>query len=211
LGTKLALAEHELKALLAGLGIKVPPSLVLGPGDALPSAVPFGYPVVVKVSSTSVLHKTEAGALRLGVRDPVELAAAVQDLRAHFPGEPLLIEAMERPGVEAIVGFFHDPTFGLCVMVGIGGIYAELYQDVAFRRLPVTAAEVEEMLDELHGRALFEGFRGIRASRQALVEVVVKASRWVLENAGIVGQMDLNPVSVREDDAVVIDAKLLPP
>ncbi|MDR7435360.1 MAG: acetate--CoA ligase family protein [Armatimonadota bacterium] len=206
---KLSMAEHELKAILANLGIKVPPSLVLYPGDPLPPSLPFGYPVVAKVSSTSLFHKTEAGALRLNVADPVELAQAIQDLRALFPNEPLLVEAMERPGVEAIVGFFHDPTFGLCVMVGVGGIYAELYQDVVFRRLPVTAGDVEAMLNELRGRALFEGFRGMRASRQALVEVVLKASRWVQENARSIGQMDLNPVFVREEDAVVIDAKLL--
>lgn len=205
------MAEHQLKAVLAELGVKVPASVVLEPGAAVPEALPFGFPVAVKVSSPSILHKTEQGAVRLGVAGPRELAETVQDLRGRFPGEPILVEAMEAPGVEAIVGFFRDPVFGMCVMVGVGGIYAELYQDVAFRRLPVTEGDVHSMLDELKGRALFEGFRGRRASRQALVAVVMATSRWVLENAGRVGQMDLNPVFVREHDAVVVDAKLMAP
>ena len=208
---RLLMAEHQLKALLAELGIKVPPSLVVEPDAPPPSRLPFGFPVAVKVSSTAILHKTELGAVRLGVADPGQLAEAVSDLRARFPGEPLLVEAMERPGVEAIVGFFRDPVFGLCVMVGVGGIYAELYQDVAFRRLPVTESDVHDMLDELRGRALFEGFRGRRVSRDALVKLVLAASRWAAENADRIGQMDLNPVFVREDDAVVVDAKLMAP
>ncbi|HEY8426270.1 MAG TPA: acetate--CoA ligase family protein [Limnochordales bacterium] len=208
---RLAAAEHELKAILAGLGIKVPPSRLLLPDDPVPASLPFAFPVVAKVSSPTLLHKTEAGAVRLGIRDAAELEQVVTELRSRFPGDPILVEAMERPGVEAIVGFLRDPVFGPCVMVGVGGIFAELYQDVAFRRLPVRASDVEAMLDELRGRALFEGFRGLRASRQALVEVVLAASEWVLANADRVGQMDLNPVFVREHDAVVVDAKLMAP
>lgn len=208
---RLAAAEHEMKAILAGLGVQVPPSVLLRPGEPVPAALPFPFPVAVKVSSPAILHKTEQGAVRLGVGDAPELARAVAELRARFPGDPILVEAMERPGVEAIVGFFRDPVFGLCVMVGVGGIFAELYQDVAFRRLPVHEADVRAMLEELRGRALFEGFRGMRVSREALVRLVVAVSRWVLQHADRVGQMDLNPVFVREDDAVVVDAKLLAP
>jgi len=208
---RLAAAEHELKAILAGLGIQVPPSRLLLPGAPIPRSLPFAFPVVVKVSSPTLLHKTEAGAVRLGIRDAAALEQVVTELRSRFPDDPILVEAMERPGVEAIVGFLRDPVFGPCVMVGVGGVFAELYQDVAFRRLPVRASDVEAMLDELRGRALFEGFRGLRASKQALVEVVLAASDWVLANAERVGQMDLNPVFVREDDAVVVDAKLMAP
>ncbi|NLG69029.1 MAG: acetyl-CoA synthetase [Firmicutes bacterium] len=208
---RLAAAEHELKAILAGLGIKVPPSRLLLPGDPVSGSLPFAFPVVAKVSSPALLHKTEAGAVRLGIRDGAELERVVAELRSRFPDAPILVEAMERPGVEAIVGFFRDPVFGPCVMVGGGGVLAEMYQDVAFRRLPVRAVDVEAMLDELRGRALFEGFRGLRASRQALVEVVRAASDWVLAPADRGDQMDLNPVFVREHDAGGVDAKLMAP
>lgn len=208
---RLLMAEHQLKAVLAELGVKVPPSVVLQPDAPVPDRLPFGYPVAVKVCSTAILHKTELGAVRLDVAGPEALAETVRDLRARFPGQVLLVEAMERPGVEAIVGFIRDPVFGLCVMVGVGGLYAELYQDVAFRRLPVTEADVHAMLEELRGRTLFEGFRGKRVSREALVHLVLAVSRWAKDNAHWIGQMDLNPVFVREDDAVVVDAKLMAP
>lgn len=207
--TRLAMAEHELKALLSSLGVKVPASVVVQPHEPVPPGLPFPFPVVLKASSTALLHKTEAGAVRLNIAGMEEFAAAFQEFRSRFPGDPLLVEPMERPGVEAIVGFFRDPVFGPCVMVGVGGVFAELYQDVAFRRLPIAEADVHAMLDELRGRALFEGFRGRSVSREALVQLVVTVGRWVSENTGRVGQMDLNPVFVREDDAVVIDAKLM--
>lgn len=205
----LAMAEHELKAELRRLGVNVPPSLVVDPSEPLPQALPFAFPVAVKVSSRAMLHKTELGAVRLGVPDLPALLRIAGELRERFPGDALLVEPMEKPGVEAIVGFFRDPVFGPCVMVGVGGIYAELYQDVAFRRLPVSEADVVSMLDELKARALFEGFRGRKVSREALVRLVVTVARWVEGRGSSVSQMDLNPVFVRADDAVVIDAKLM--
>ncbi|MBE3597651.1 MAG: acetate--CoA ligase family protein [Limnochordaceae bacterium] len=208
---RLLMAEHEVKAALRRLGVQVPPSVLLAPADPVPSSFPFPFPVAVKVSSRALLHKTEARAVFVGVKDASELQAVASDLRERFAGELLLVEPVERPGVEAIVGFFRDPVFGPCAMVGVGGVYAELYQDVAFRRLPVDEAEVSAMLDELRARALFEGFRGRRVSREALVRLVVAVSRWVEEMGREFGQMDLNPVFVREHDAVVIDAKLMGP
>ncbi|MEW6545732.1 MAG: acetate--CoA ligase family protein [Bacillota bacterium] len=203
------LAEHQVKELLAGYGVSVPARVVLAPGagDLIPS-LPFPYPVVVKVSDPEILHKTDLGGVRLGIRDEAELEQALTEMRARFPGKVLMVEAQEPPGVEAIVGLIHDPTFGPSVMLGVGGVFTELYQDVAFRVVPITEADARDMISQLRARRLFEGFRGIRASQEALVSVLCAVSRLAEELGSYIEQMDLNPVIVHADRAVVVDAKL---
>ncbi|MDI6895527.1 MAG: acetate--CoA ligase family protein [Bacillota bacterium] len=215
------LAEHQVKDLLATYGIPVPPRLVLQPGDASrpgngsgrggalpPGNLPFPYPVVVKTSAPDILHKTELGGVRLGIRDRDELDEALAAMGARFPGKTLVVEAQEPPGVEAIVGFIHDATFGPSLMVGLGGIFTELYQDVAFRVAPITAADARDMIQQLRGGHLFDGFRGIRAGREALVSVLMGMSRLAEDLGDHIEQMDLNPVIIYPDRAVVVDAKL---
>lgn len=206
----LPLAEHQAKDLLASYGVNVPPRVVLSPEGTGVSEVPFPYPVVLKVSHADILHKTEMGGVRLGIPDRAGLEAAVADMRSRFPGKSLLVEAQQPPGVEAIVGLIYDATFGPSLMVGLGGVLTELYEDVAFRVAPISEEDARDMLSQLRAHRLFEGFRGIRASRDALVSVLLGVSRLAQELGEHIEQMDLNPVIVYADRAVVVDAKIRP-
>lgn len=203
----LPLAEHEAKTLLASYGVEVPAGLVLAPEAPVPEP-PFGYPVVLKVSDAAILHKTELGGVKLGISDRAALEAAVADMRCRFPGRHLLLEAQQRPGLEAIVGLIYDETFGPSLMVGLGGVLTELYEDVAFRVAPIDEADAHDMLSQLRARRLFEGFRGSKASREALVAVLLGMSRLASDLGEYIEQMDLNPVIVYADRAVVVDAKV---
>lgn len=202
------LAEDEVKAILRGQGISTPRSVVLEKG-VLPAALPLDYPLVLKVRSATILHKTERGGVMLDIQDPRQLETAVDEMRTRFPGEDLLAEEMVPEGVEIIAGLVSDPTFGLSIMCGVGGVLSELYRDVAFRRVPIDRDDAVEMLGELKARALLEGFRGIKASREAVIDLLLKISSMGHELAEVLDQMDLNPVIVHEDGAVVADAKLL--
>jgi len=202
------LAEDEVKRALREYGIATPDSVVLPKGD-LPSDLSLPFPVVVKVRSAAVLHKTELKGVMLNIRGKRALQKAVREMQSRFPGEDLLVERMERSGVEIIVGLVEDPTFGLSIMCGLGGILAELYQDVSFRRVPIDYRDAEEMLRELKAHPIFEGFRGIKASRAAVIDLLLRVSGLGQNLAGLIDQMDLNPVIVHEDGAVVVDAKLI--
>lgn len=202
------LAEDQVKAILRECGVNTPNSAVLPKGE-LPSNLALAYPLVVKIRSAAILHKTELKGVALNIQDRQQLEEAVGEMRSRFPGEDLLVEEMEPTGVEIIVGLVEDATFGLSIMCGAGGILAELYQDVSFRRVPIDRGDAEEMLRELKAYALFEGFRGIKASREAVIDLLAKVSGLGQDLAGLIDQMDLNPVIVHEDRAVVVDAKLI--
>ncbi|MGB9660761.1 MAG: acetate--CoA ligase family protein [Moorellaceae bacterium] len=203
-----AVAEHQVKALLASYGVEVPSGLVLPPGIEEAPPLPFSYPVVLKVSAPDVLHKTEVGGVRLNIRSREELQLAVEEMRARFPGKSLLIEKQQPPGLETIVGLINDATFGPSLMVGLGGIFTELYEDVSFRVLPIQETDAYEMFSELRAARIFQGFRGIRADLNALVRLLMNVSRLGIDLGQQIEQMDLNPVIVYADKAVVVDAKL---
>ncbi len=200
--------EYEVKAALREVGVNVPKSIALRPGEQL-QAVPLNYPLVVKISSAEILHKTEQKGVLLGIRDRNELEAAVADMRSRFATGDILIEEMEGRGVEMIVGLVRDSTFGLALMCGLGGTTAELYQDVTFRKLPITRRDADEMLRELKGHKLLEGFRGIKTDREGLIDLLVKISRFGEFYQDDILQMDLNPVIVQPERAVAVDAKIL--
>lgn len=200
--------EDRVKALLRQRGLKTPAGLVLAPGEPLPS-LPLNYPLALKVCSPEVLHKTDVGGVILGLSDREQLGAALASMRSRFPGCPLLLEQMEEKGVEVIVGALNDPDFGPTVMFGIGGTLAELYQDVTFRLAPISRADAASMLDDLRGRALLNGFRGMQVDRAALMEILLTVSHLAEEWGDALVQMDLNPVFARPHDAVIVDAKLL--
>lgn len=202
------LAEDEVKAILRKRGIDTPKSIVLSKGQ-LPAEIPLSFPLVVKIRSADVLHKTELKGVALNIRDIETLEQTVAEMGSRFPGEDLLVECMEPSGVEIIVGLIEDGTFGLSIMCGIGGVLAELYQDVSFRRVPINRLDADSMLRELKAHALFEGFRGIKANREAVIDLLLKVSSLGQDLRGHIDQMDLNPIIVREDKAVVVDAKLI--
>jgi hypothetical protein len=208
LGSSRSLPENEVKERLRHYGIEVPDYMVLTPGESL-DGLTIVYPVVLKVCSAKIVHKTEVDGVRLGINDDEELVAALEDFRKRFPGENMLLEPMVQPGLEFIMGLINDPTFGLSIMVGMGGIYTEVYKDVTFRLVPIMERDAEEMLDDLQASVLFRGFRDINPDRKAVIRLLLTLSKMGLDIGPALQQMDLNPVVVFQEGLVVVDAKLI--
>jgi acetyl-CoA synthetase (ADP-forming) len=116
---------------------------------------------------------------------------------------------MQDGRVEVIVGLINDPTFGLTIMFGLGGIYTEVYKDVTFRVVPINKQDAEEMLSEIKAAPILEGFRKIKVDREALVNLLLKVSSLGMKHMDHLDQMDLNPVFVKAKGVVVVDAKML--
>jgi acyl-CoA synthetase (NDP forming) len=202
------LAENEVKDLLRAYGIPTTTYQVVRTEKDL-SKLTVSFPVALKVCSPNILHKTDVGGVRLNIQNQEELKKIFKEFRKKFPTENLLVDQMEEKGVEIIVGLVQDPTFGLSIMCGIGGIFTELYKDVSFRVVPIDDYDACQMIEELAGKKLLEGFRGMKASKQLAIDLVLKVSKLGEELIDQVDQMDLNPVFVYEKRICVVDAKFI--
>ncbi len=149
------------------------------------------------------------GGVKLNIQKYDELEKNFKIFKRKFPNEKFLVEQMEEKSVEIIIGLVQDPTFGLSIMVGIGGIYTELYKDVTFRVVPIDRYDAEEMIEEIKGKKLLEGFRNIIVNKELVIDLLLKVSKIGDELSNIIDQMDLNPVFVYKDKICVIDAKLI--
>jgi len=203
-----ALAENEVKDLLNLYGIRTTKYKVVDRLEDL-EKLDLSFPVALKVCSRKILHKTDVGGVKLDIQDMKELKETFKVFRKKFPSEDLLVDEMAEKGVEVIVGLVQDPTFGLSIMCGIGGIFTELYKDVAFRVVPIDRYDAEHMIGEIKGRKLLEGFRNIKADKELVVDLLLRVSKVGEELDNYVDQMDLNPVFVYEDSICVVDAKLI--
>ncbi|WP_222946672.1 acetate--CoA ligase family protein [Caballeronia sp. EK] len=199
------LTEHAAQDLLCAYGIDAPKSALAGDCDeARVAARSIGFPLVIKVQSPDIAHKTEAGAVRIGVRDEAMLVEAhdaiLASARHHVPGariEGVLLQEEIRDAVEIIVGIENDPSFGPAVMCGLGGIYAEVLKDVAFRLAPVTRDEAHAMIRELRAYAILKGARGKPAADiDALADTIVALSDMALDLEDCLSELDINPLFV---------------
>ena len=216
-----ALDELAGKRLLAGFGVAVPKSLVVQDAtEATAACRDLKPPLVLKVVSPDILHKTEARAVRLNLTSSEELAAACEEIlanaRAYKKGariDGVLVEEMAPAGLEVVVGGLRDPQFGPLVMVGLGGIFVEVLADVSFRICPIARLDAEEMLDELKGAALFRGARGRKpVSREAIVDVLLKLGGeggLLMTHGDDIAEADINPLIVSEHAAVAVDARFV--
>jgi len=202
------LAENEVKDLLKAYGIPTTKYRVINKKEELDN-LDLKFPVALKVCSNKILHKTDVGGVKLNIRNKEDLVKTFKEFRKKFPSENFLVDQMEEKGAEIIVGLVQDPTFGLSIMCGIGGIFTELYKDVTFRIVPIDRYDAEQMLEELKGKKLLEGFRNIKANKQLVVDLLLKVSKVGQELNEHVDQMDLNPVFVYGDGLCVVDAKLI--
>jgi acetate---CoA ligase (ADP-forming) len=198
-------AEHRAKAVLAAHGIAAAPYCLVGAASELDAAArELGFPLAVKIQSADILHKTEAGGVRLGIADAAALrdayAAVLHNAARHAPGariDGVLLERMAGRGVEIIVGVIRDPVFGPVVMLGAGGVTAELFKDVAYSLAPVDAREATAMLRGLRSFPLLDGFRGAPpADIPALAELVARVSTFAAACQDAVREVELNPVIV---------------
>ena len=207
---------EEIAALLAILGVAVADHRVAVDATAAAAmATQLGFPVVLKAIAPGLLHKTDVGGVSLNLSDSAAVLAAAQSMTAHLAAQAIvvdgfLVQHQVQRGVESIVGVTTDPTLGPLIVAGIGGVAVEIYKDVAFRIAPITDVDASEMLSQLRGRRLFEGFRGAPpADRAALTDVLLAVSGLV-ELMPELMELDLNPVVVLAQGAgaVVVDARL---
>jgi acyl-CoA synthetase (NDP forming) len=210
-----ALSEWGSKQLLKAYGIKTSTDeLCKSAKAAAKAASAIGFPVVMKVSSPDLLHKSDAGLVRVGVSSPKEARAVYDDLLAKARKankkariEGVLVCEMVTGGVEMLIGVSHDELFGPVVTVGLGGILTEVFGDVTFRVPPFDSAEAKRAVQELHGYKLLEGVRGAPpADIDALVDTVMNVQRLAMDLAGEVRELDINPLIVRPRGAVALDA-----
>jgi acyl-CoA synthetase (NDP forming) len=201
-------AENEVKDILRAYGIPTTKYQMVRTEKDL-EKITLRFPVALKVCSSKILHKTDVGGVVLNIQNKEELKKTFKELRAKFPTQDLLVDQMQEKGVEMIVGLIQDPTFGLSIMCGIGGIFTELYKDVSFRVVPIDEYDARQMIEELTGKKLLEGFRGMKADKQLVVDLVLKVSKLGEELIDHLDEMDLNPVIVYEKNICVVDAKLI--
>jgi acyl-CoA synthetase (NDP forming) len=204
-GRKEDVAEYAAKQVLAEYGIPVTQERLAATKDeALAAARAIGYPVAMKVQSPDISHKTEAKAVKLGVADDAALAAAYDEILANAKKydakariEGVLVQEMVAGGIEAILGVTNDPLFGPAVMFGLGGIFAEVLKDVAFRLAPVTKSAALDMIREIRGYPVLAGARGAPpADVEALAEAIVRLSALAVDLQNEVAELDVNPLVV---------------
>ena len=202
------LAENEVKDLLKAYGVKTTKYKLVNKIEDL-NNLGLKFPVALKVCSSKILHKTDVGGVKLNIKDMAELKKTFKEFKKKFPKENLLVDQMAEKGVEIIIGLVQDPTFGLSIMCGMGGIFTELYKDVTFRVVPIDKYDAQQMIEEIKGKKLLEGFRNIPANKELVIDLVMKVSKIGNELIDHIDQMDLNPVFVYGDDLCVVDAKLI--
>ncbi|MCV3205152.1 acetate--CoA ligase family protein [Mesorhizobium sp. YC-39] len=213
------LTEREAKQWLADNGLRVTRErLAVTAQEAVEAAEAIGFPVVLKIESPDIPHKTEAGGVRLGIANAAEAAEAftaiMQSARAHAPDAELrgvVVQEMAGRGVEALVGLVRHEPFGLGIVVGVGGVLVELVKDAAFDLLPVDRDAADALIDRTRLAALLGGYRGAPpADREALVETIMALSNFASRYGHLIEAVDLNPVVVFENGACVLDALVIP-
>lgn len=215
------LSEREAKPILAKAGVTFPKEALIKPGDdAGVVSASVGFPVVLKISSPDIAHKTEIGGVIVGVKDEAEareaaatIFARAREKRPDARIEGILVSPMIPGGVEIIAGVVSDAAFGPVVMFGLGGVFVEVLKDVTFRVAPFDVAEAHRMIREIRGFAMLEGVRGAPPSDiDALAQMLSALSVFAAANADTVESIDLNPVRVMEKGkgVVALDALIVP-
>jgi len=209
---------EEARELLGRFGFVLPRGGRAQDADeAAEIASRVGFPVVIKVASRDLLHKTDVGGVRLGLWTKREVRDAFRTMMGVVhraaPGARVLgadVEEMVRGGAELFIGLQWNPQFGPVIAFGLGGIFTELLSDITFRLLPISAQDAAEMLTEVRARKVLEGYRGRDPlSREVLVDLLLRASRMGMSLADRLGSIDLNPIVVLGKEHRVLDAKVL--
>jgi acyl-CoA synthetase (NDP forming) len=211
------LTEIEAKQVLEDAGVRVSPArLATTAADAAKMADALGYPVVLKVVSPQITHKSDVGGVELDLASADDVRAAfdriVASAKQHQPSatiDGVAVQRMEPAGIEVIVGMTKDPQFGPVLMFGLGGVLVEVLKDVAFRVVPINERDARQMIHEIKGYPLLEGYRGHDPADVAKLEqLLLKVSSFV-EQHPEVAELDLNPVFAYKDDAMAVDARIV--
>ena len=211
------LTEVESKELLKTAGIPVVETrLAKSKKEAISISNELGFPVVLKISSADVVHKSDSGGVKLGLTNGAQVGRAyneiISSIKKGYPKakiQGVSVQSMAPPGVEVIVGMSKDPQFGPVIMFGLGGILVEILKDVSFRIVPLTKRDATEMIKEIKGYPVLEGYRGQKPAKiSALEDIIVKVSKFVDKNPQI-KELDLNPIFAYHDKAVAVDARII--
>jgi acetyl coenzyme A synthetase (ADP forming)-like protein len=216
---RLALGDAESREIMEAYGLRIPRSILAKNADeAVAAAENIGYPVVMKIASPDILHKSDIGGVRLNIRDADQvrdffdlLIYRAQRYMADARIWGVLIQEMAARGKEVIIGVNRDPQFGPLLMFGLGGIYVEVLQDVTFRIAPVSRQEATEMIDEIRSYHLLRGVRGEKpADLKAIIDTILRVSQLVTDFPEIV-EMDINPLTVYDEGrgAVAVDMRFV--
>ena len=211
------LTEFESKKILKQIGIPVVETkLAKTQKEAVSFSQKIGFPVALKIISPDVIHKTDSGGVKLGLKNVSEVREAYHEIlkgvRKQYPDaiiHGVSVQKMARPGTEVIIGTSKDPQFGPVIMFGLGGIFVEVLKDVAFRVIPIDRRDAQEMVKEIKGYPLLQGYRGKEpANITVLVEMILKISNLIHKNPQI-KELELNPIFAYKDSAVAVDARII--
>ncbi len=211
------LTEIEAKELLKQAGIDVVDTrLATSKEEATSVSQELGFPVVLKIASADVVHKSDAGGVKLDLKTAKQVGKAYDDIlkaiKKEYPQakiQGVSVQKMARPGVEVIIGMSQDAQFGPVLMFGLGGILVEILKDVSFRIVPLVKRDAREMIREIKGYPLLEGYRGSEpVDVENLEEIILKVSDFVEQNPDI-KELDLNPIFAYKDGAVAVDARVV--
>jgi acetyl-CoA synthetase (ADP-forming) len=204
-----SLSEYESKLLLAKYDIPITgEALVASEADAVAKAAELGYPVVLKGSGETISHKTEMNLIALNLRDDDEVRKAFKDLTSSAKAEvkEVLVQQMVAGDRELLVGLNRDVQFGPCVMFGLGGIFTEILEDVAFRVAPLSRFDAMDMMNDIKGKKILDAFRGKPAvDREKLADILQAIGQIGLDHEQI-NEIDINPLKLLKGKPVAVDA-----
>ncbi|MFY9299661.1 MAG: 3-hydroxypropionate--CoA ligase [Candidatus Nitrosotenuis sp.] len=211
------ITEEASKSILKAYGVKVPPyALVKSADEAVKAAKKIGYPLVMKIVSPQILHKTDVGGVKVGLDNDNDVRKTFKDMYGRLSKKKgvqvkgVLLEKMVPKGIEMIVGLQVDPQFGPVIMAGLGGVMTEVFKDVAWRMLPITTSDAKSMIDELKSSKLFKGFRGSPpVDLNMLAKALVQIGKIGVDNAPYINSIDFNPIVVYPKSYYVVDAKII--
>lgn len=211
------LTEIESKQLIAKAGFPVIESkLATSKAEAVALSRKMGFPVVMKIVSPDIIHKSDSGGVRLGIPNATqagkaysEIMAAAKKAKRKAKIHGVSVQKMARPGVEVIMGMSKDPQFGPVIMFGLGGVFVEVLKDVAFRIVPMVRRDASQMIREIKGYPILEGYRGQEpANITVLEDLLLKLSDFI-DKTPEIKELDLNPILAYRDGAVAVDARII--
>lgn len=213
------LLEHEAYAILGHFKLPIPKyGLATKPEEAADISDKVGFPVVLKVVSPDIIHKSDVGGVLLNIKTSEEASKAFKEILKNVSKKApkakvvgVLIQEMVPQGLEVIVGGTRDPTFGPVIMFGLGGVFVEVIKDVSFKIVPLTPYDAEQMLKEIKAGKLLEGYRNMPPrDKKALIDIILKTSK-LLDTVDEINDVDLNPIMSYEAGrgAKIADARII--
>ncbi|MBI9075286.1 MAG: acetate--CoA ligase family protein [Desulfatibacillum sp.] len=203
------LSESESKQILSGYNIPITKEILVTDAGQLEQATEeIGFPLVMKGCAADLAHKTESGLVRIGIRDAREAREAFEAMMGamNSADKGVLVQEMVQGKRELVVGLTRDPQFGPCVMFGLGGIFTEVLEDIAFRVAPITKADALDMMQEIKGKKILEAIRGMEAAdKDMLADILVAVGKLGEENEAI-SEVDINPLILSGGKPVAVDA-----